>query len=184
MPDPAWTNQYSMNQSPEGNGFSRTLYGTPVITEVTGGSPANRRVEINSNNGSVVFITSQVPSLNDDTGATVEMIVDVSGAGNAGFELTFLNRYIGVQIYTNRITIQAGNGLQEAATPSNASNVTIRLIYAAGQCSIYRNGSLVGTYAVAVNANSFQRVLWWGEEGGTQIFRALRYWVGGAMAPG
>lgn len=33
-------------------------------------------------------------------------------------------------------------------------------------------------------ANLVERVLWWGEGGGTQVSNILRYYTGGAVAPG
>jgi hypothetical protein len=185
VPDPTWTSQYNLAQTPEANGFTRTLYDNPVVNAVTGGSPANRRVEINSDAGSCVFVTSAVPSLDGDTGVTAEVVVASSGSGNAGFEVTFLDRAIGVQVYADRITV--ADGLNEPAsfpTAANTANTTVRLTYQSGTARVYRNGTLLATLTPPFLGMPFQRVLWWGEEGGTQVWRALRYWSGGAMAPG
>jgi hypothetical protein len=192
MPDPAWTQQYQFNQSPEGNGFTRRLYRTPIVTEVTGGNPANRRVEIDSTNGDAVFITSAVPSLDSSVGATAEMVVNVTGAadGNAGVELSFLDRAVLLMVYPNKIGISAaqedGQIEQEVATASNAPDTEVRMtLDASKDLRIYRNDALIlGPISTQTKTKPFQRVLWWGESGALVTFRALRYYLGGAVIPG
>lgn len=191
MPNPNWTAEYAFNALPEANGFTREVVGAPVQTIVTSGSPANRRVELQSDQGSVIFHGAGIP-LNEVVGATMECIVNVTGVGDAGFELTFLERHIGIQIYASRVTVTLPDGQEphEILTPSNGSNTTFRatLIRIAGVATLnlHRAGAPVpiGTFIVPAYSHASPRVLFWGEEGGTQIFRALRYWLGGAMAPG
>src|SRR5574341_700713 len=133
MPDPVWSAQYQMNQAPEANGFTRVLYGAPLVTEVTGGSPAQRRVEIASDAGSAVFVTSSVPSLDDTIGVTAELVARSGAPGNVGFECTFLDRALGVRMYADRIFVDIpgdapGSGINlEIATAGNAAaDVTLR----------------------------------------------------------
>jgi hypothetical protein len=192
MPDPSWSFQYNYAQTPEGNGFARELYGNPAITLVTGGSAANRRVTVDSGGGDAVFLTSQVPSLSQTTGATAEMVVAVSGAanGNAGVEMTFLGRAVMLQVHPSKVSVTIaadaeGEQHHEIPTASNAGDTTIRFVYWPDTtCSVYRNGVLLGTFPTYASARPFQRFLWWCEAGATATFRAMRLWVGGAMAPG
>ena len=191
MPDPVWTSSYNYAQSPEQNGFTRTLYNDPVVTEITSGNPANRRVEINSNNGDVVFLTSSVPSLDSSVGATAEAVVNVSGAGDAGFELTFLNMGTLIQVLQNSILLSFCNdfgGYQEFlfSTSPNNVDITIRFtVDGSRQARLYRNTVLIdGPRTIPVCIKPFQRVLWWGESGGTQIFKGMKYYIGGAVVPG
>ena len=188
MPDPIWTNQYSFSQTPEQNGFTRILYDAPLLTIQTTGPTANRRVEINSDAGSAVFQISNVPSLTTLLGATAEIIAAISGPGNAGIELTFQDRYFGVQVYENRITVAVDDGQgphEVAAGQSNSGNTTIRVTVSPDfTLRVYRAGVLVDTRALPGTEKPLPRVLFWGEEGGTQIFRTLRYYIGGPVAPG
>ena len=192
MPDPNWTLNASFSQTPESNGFTRETYGAPVINQVTTGPQANRRVEVNTDAGGVVWKTSQVPSLDPAIGCTLEYVCSCSGAGNAGIELTFLSRAVMVQVYQNKIvSILASDGIPqqvitEAATASNASDTTVRVTFdSSNNIRVYRNGTLIiGPVAVPVCVKPFQRILWWAEEGGTQIFKQVKAWLGGAMAPG
>lgn len=192
MPDPVWTQQYAFNQSPEGNGFTRQLYNSPVVNEVTGGNPANRRVEIDSTNGDAVFLTSAVPSLDSTVGATIEMTVAVSGNenGNAGFELTFLDRAVLVMIFPNKIGLTVAQDVgqfdQEIATASNAADTEIRVTFDATKAlRVYRNDVLIaGPISTQTAVKPFQRVLWWCEAGALATFRVMRYYLGGAVIPG
>lgn len=183
--DPVWTATYNFGNTPENNGFTRQVNGG-VVTTVTGGTPANRRVEINSTNGEAIFLTSNVPSLNMNVGATVQMTVAVSGTGNAGVELTFLDRAFGIQVYANRITVAIldGNGAQEVSALANTGDTIIRATVSPDlTLRVYRNNLLISTKTLGPTTQPFQRVLWWGEEGGVQIFRQLAYYIGGAVAP-
>lgn len=193
MPDPVWTQQYNLQQTPEQNGFTRTLSGSPTVTTQTSGPAANRRVEVNSNNGDCVFLTSQVPALDATVGATAESVCSCSGAGNAGFELTFLSRAFLVMVFENRIDVTIcrdgapqPSDEQSIPTASNGSNITLRFTTdGSSNLRVYRNGVLIlGPTPLPACVKPFQRVLWWGEAGGTQIFRAFRYYIGGAVEPG
>lgn len=188
MPDPVWTAEYDFSSTPEANGFTRVLYNTPTLTLVTSGSPANRRVEVNSDQGSVVFVTSSIPSFDDSVGATGEAGLAVSGTGDAGFEMTFLNRAMLIQIFQSSllVTLAGDTGEQnyEFVTGDNTANTLWRATYQSGQLRVYRAGVLVaGPLTVPVAIKPFQRFLWWGEGGGAQVFRKLVYYVGGAVAP-
>jgi hypothetical protein len=180
-----WTAQYDTNKSPEANGFGRKVYSTPVVTEVTSGNPSQQRVEINSNNGSVVFLTSSVPSLNDVTGITIELVCRSGTPGNVGLQCTFLQRAVGLRIYADRIFVDAPGPVAEILTADNSqADISVWLSYADGFLNLYRNGLLIaGPLAVPAGSKPFQEVLWWGEEGGTQTVRALRYSIGGSFAP-
>jgi hypothetical protein len=187
MADPVWTQQYALNQTPEQNGFTRTLYGSPTVNTVTGGTPSSRKVEILSTaSDSCVFSTSNVPAINSSVGITAEIIASCTGAGDAGFECTFLDRYVGVQLYSNKITIVISNGQAESVFPTaaNTADTTVRFTYSPdGTGRVYRNAVLISAFAIPAETKPFQRVLWWGEGGGTQVFKALRYYLGGPVAP-
>lgn len=193
MPDPAWTMQYQWNQPPEGNGFTRRLIGSPVVVETIGGNPASRNVEITSNNGDCVFLTSQVPALDSTVGVTAEMQVAVNGSGDAGFELTLLDTIIMANVFENEVNLYCPTGDGGASgfnltetTDSNAADTLFRLLIdGSKRASLYRNGVAVWVNVQCpVLTRSFQRVLWWGEGGGTQKFNILRYYAGGAVIPG
>jgi hypothetical protein len=194
MPDPNWTAEYNTGNTPEQNGFSRTLYNSPVVTATTSGPPAGRNVEINSDNGDAVFITSQVPSLDPTLGASAEMDVEVVGAGDAGFEMTFLNSAVLVNIFQNSVNVSIptgddGTGASETdvATADNgdAPHTWRYLFDSSRNVSLYRDEVLVvGPIAASTITKPFQRVLWWGEGGGTQTYWGFRYYTGGAVIPG
>lgn len=192
MADPVWTNQYNTALGPEQNGIftQANVYSVAsTINSITSGNPSNRRLEIVGSdvNSGAVWITSQVPTLDPNIGVTIETLVQVSGDNdcNAGYELTFLDRAIGVQVHQNRITIQVqdGQGLHTFLTADNSGQTRVRLTYANGIASIYRNASLVGTISVPSVTFPSQRVLYWAEGQGTVIYRELKYFVGGAVAP-
>jgi hypothetical protein len=196
MPDPVWSSQYNYGQTPENNGFTRELYGSASLNLVTGGQAANRRVEVTSQpGGGYVFTTSNVPSLDGTIGATGEAVCNPgSGAGHCGFEMTFLDRAVFVQIFADRVEVECcGDPPNQhvyltVQTASNVSDLTWRFTYAAGQFKVYRSGVLVADVAAPVCAKPFQRFLWWAEGSGsgvsTQTFRALRLYTGGAVQPG
>jgi len=193
MPDPAWTAQYNLAQTPEGNGFTRRDYNSPVVTLTTGGQPANRKVVIDSTNGDTVYTTSNVPSLDSGVGATAEMMVSVTGAveGDAGIELTFLDRAVLVQIYPNKIVTSicndlTGNVEQTFPTASNGTDTLIRVTFdATKNLRVYRAGVLLaGPLSTAGCVKPFQRVLWWGESGAIATFKQFKYYIGGAVVPG
>ena len=200
MPDPAWTKDYNMGNLPEDNGFTGVLTNSPVILFQTTGNPNNRRVEINSDNGDAVFITSSVPSLDMTFGATLEAEGSVSGSGDAGFELTFLDLAILVNVMENSVSLSIPPGTdapggagsfvdgQEIIVPTAPNNVrtTWRVtIDPDRDWRVYRGLVLVaGPIATHFIIKPFQRILFWGEEGGVQIFNGMRYFIGGAVEPG
>ncbi len=192
MPDPNWTSEYQFNQPPESNGFTRTIYNTPVVTEVTGGNPSDRRVEINSDTGDCVFITSDVPSLDANTGVTLEASVSCTGSGDAGFELTFLDYAVLIMVWEDRVSISMPRGdngepsvEQDIPTAANSSPVLMRFTFDNQRLvRIYRDLSEIHSFTAHPVTKPFQRVLWWGEGGGVQLFNVLRFWTGGAMPPG
>jgi len=186
MPDPNWTSQYNFSTTPENNGFTRVLHGSPDINLVMTGQTANRRIEIDSTSGSAVFLLSNVPSLNITQGATVESLVSVNGAGDAGYELTFQGTFFGVQVYQNKITIVVndGNGPQEFVTDSNATDTIVRATVSPSSIlNVYRNGVLIATKAMPASSSQLPRVLFWGEDGGIQTFKSLKFYIGGPVAP-
>jgi hypothetical protein len=191
MADPNWSAQYNFGQTPEQNGFTRVLYGEPTVSLVTSGNTANRRIDINSDTGDVIFLLSTVPNLNNKTqGATVEVVAAVTGAGNAGFELTFQTNHFGIQIYSDKITVTI-NDRQEphefAIGQSNETNTTVRATVtpdgADGTLRIYRNAVLVDTRALVPSDQPLPRVLFWAEAGGSQTIRAMKFYIGGPVAP-
>lgn len=190
MADPVWTAQYNYSQTPETNGFSRTLYKTPVVTVVTSGPVANRRVEINSASGDVVFITSNVPSLDPSIGATAEAVVSVTGPGDAGFELTFLTRALMLQVYATGVGLTVCDDIggekhyRVKTAPNNVDTKFRMTLDGSNNVHVYREGSgVIGPVSAEQCEKPFQRVLWWGESSGTQTFKAMKYYIGGAVAP-
>ena len=189
--DPNWTAQFIFSQAPEANGLTRTLYGTPTVTSITTGSAANRRLIIDSAGGDCVFTTSQVPSLDSTVGATIEFTIAQTGAGDAGFELTFLNRAFGVEIHETSVTVRIcqdaapGEITQSASTALNTTDVLWRLtVDGSSQLRLYRAGTLIiGPVTVPGCVKPFQRVLFWGEGGGTSVWKKVAYYIGGAVAP-
>jgi hypothetical protein len=193
MPDPTWTEEYNLQSSPEVNGFTRQLDGSPVVNEVTSGNPSQRRVEIDSTNGDAIFVTSNVPAFDKTVGATLEADVQCTGTGDIGFEITFLDGVCLAMIWQDRITIEFPTGQTipgaeyEAAGQDNSTNpVKVRLLAKPdGNFECYRDGVLIlGPLPYSDAVRSFQRFLWWGEGGGTQKMRGIRYYLGGAVAPG
>ncbi len=198
MPDPSWTMQYLMNQTPEGNGFTRQFCYSQqaIVTEVTGGNPADRRVEIDATAGpqaGVVFATSQVPSLDSSIGITAEMIVNVSGDpnGDAGIELTFLDYALLLCIYPNKLNVYCGGDGQNSINtdvptpPNNVDTLWRILFYPNHTMEVYRAGILVyGPVLMPISTMAYQRVLWWAESGALAVFKAFRYYLGGAVIPG
>lgn len=184
MPDPVWSSQYNYGSTPEQNNFTRVQYQTPVLTLQQTGPGANRRVELNTNGGSMVFVASSVPNILENVGATAEMICSTNGAGDVGFELRLLQHVFGIRVYVDRIFVDVPGAITEHLTASNAADVTIRITYGAGTMSLYRNGVLVVTRAIPQVINASQSFMFWGEEGGTQIFRAMKLYLGGPVAPG
>lgn len=196
MPDPVWTSQYSTSNTPENNGYTRRTKNSPTINEVRTGTVSNRRVEINSTNGEAVFETTNAPALNSATGATLEVMLNVSGTdaeSHAGCELTFSNRAVIFQVHPNacRVTIAGDNGTgqeYDIATAANNSDILWRATYsgtATNQFRLYRAGTLVaGPYNLSTTTKPSARILWWVEAGATATFKAIKTYVGGAVAPG
>lgn len=189
MADPVWSSAYNFGNTPENNGFTRTVNGG-VVTLTTTGPAAGRKVSINSDAGDAVCLTSSVPSLSEGVGATAQAIVAVTGAGDAGFELDFLNHNVQVLIKANSVVISLGddaNGNQntEIPTASNGTATTIRLtVDSSGNIRVYRNTVLIfGPTQWPTSVSPFQRVLFWGEGGGTQVFTQMNSYLGGAVAP-
>lgn len=196
MPDPVWTEEYNMGNSPEANGFTRTLQNSPIITENSIGNPANRNVEINSDNGNAIFLTSVVPSLIIPPGATLEAEGSVSGSGDGGFELTFLDCAILVNVFENLVNYSMPSGVdnqgnpvsfieEDVSTASNNTRIIWRVTIDMNRIwNIYRAGVLVaGPISAHFLTKPFQRILWWGEGGGLQTFYSMKYYIGGAVAP-
>ncbi len=191
MADPVWTNQYNTSLDPDQNGTFTQQVGqynpASTLNIIKTGQQANRRLEItgSSTSSGAVWITSQVPTLDPNVGVTIESLVQVSGDDqcNFGYELTFLDRAIGLQVHQNRITVQVqdGQGLHIFNTADNSGQTRVRLTYGAGNANVYRNAVLLGTIAVPSTPFPSQRVLYWQEGQGTVIIRELKYFVGGAV---
>lgn len=190
MPDPAWSYEYNVAKTIEENGFTRTLYRTPIITETTSGNPTERGVHVDSSDGDAVFLTSTIPALDVSAGATLEVVVSVSGPGDAGVELTFLGLAIVCNIYLNQVELSLAGGVQEFqfATAINNPDVTWRLTFEGtsngNNIRIYRDGVLVGGPVPSLALiKPFQRVLWWVEGGAVAKFKSVKFYVGGAVEP-
>lgn len=193
MPDPNWNKSYNWSLPPENNGFTRVLYREPVVDIITGGNPSTRNVTIVSNSGDCVFITDQVPSFDSNIGVTAEANIYCEGNGDAGFEVTFLDTVISLLVYENHIEFYCPRGDNNEPTiyfsvntDSNINGALYRLIVnGSKQCAIYRNGVEIIPLTLLNNISKpFQRLLWWGEGGGTQKFDVLQYYAGGAVIPG
>lgn len=194
MPDPNWTQSYNYANSPENNGFTRVLTNSPVISEISSGPPADRRLEIDSNNGAAVFLTSQVPTLDPQIGITAEYRARVSGTGNAGIEATFLNAAVLLMLYADRLELSIPTDrpdnsdriLVSVSGLNNTVDTVIRLTFSAARAvTIYRNGTaLTGPWTAPTLNKPSQRLLFWGEAGGTQVFTLMRWYQGGPVAPG
>jgi len=134
--DPNWTYVYDLAKTPTANNFTQTFSVNPaLVTIVNTGNPANRRVEINSSSGDAIFITSIIPSLDSVTGATAEFNLAISGPGDGGFELTFLNRAFGINVFQDKVLLdvcgdaQASGVFIEVATPSNTVDTLWRVTW-------------------------------------------------------
>lgn len=193
MPDPNWTAEYNYGNTPEANGFSRTLYNTPIVTEIISGNPSNRRVEIDSDNGDAVFLTSNIPAFDPTVGATGEVEVSCNGSGDVGFEITMLDMAVGINIWETFIELYHPVGddgtpgwTEQALGLDNSVLTLVRVVIDGSRnVSLYRNGSLIlGPVVAPIISKPFQRFLWWGEGGGTQEFRNKKFYIGGGVIPG
>lgn len=201
MATPAWTAQYNFGNTPEQNGFTRIVSDAATLVLTQSGPTAGRKLTVNCTNAddSVVLVTSTVPSLSESIGATAEAIVAVSGATlgiyppDAGFELDFLNHNIQILVQQTAIVVSLGDDALAAnqnttvPTADNSTATTIRLtVDNAGNVRVYRNTVLIfGPVAWPVAVSPFQRVLFWGENGGpsSMVFTEMAYYLGGAVAP-
>lgn len=200
MPDPAWSAEYNMGQTPEQNGFTLDASSNATITLVTSGNPSLRRIEIDTSGGTQgIYRTTQIPALDEDVGVTVEADVEMSAAasGSAGFELTFLTYAILADVFESvehpDQTVGPGVNINEpggfdviAKTDSFTTARKLRMLFHPNKTvELYFDGTqLIGPTAAMTVVKPFQRVMFWGEGGGTQIFRGFRYYTGGAVAPG
>jgi hypothetical protein len=199
MADPTWDDQYDYSKSPEDNGFTRTIYKKdksptgkdPVVTETKTGPSANRKVEVDSTDGNVIFIAENPSGMDEDTGVTVDAMVSVTGVGHAGVELTFRNTAILIDIWESNVQIYCPKGRstvpwthQDIATASNAKAI-FRITYKKSEgVALYRNGlHLFGPTKTPQIPKPYNRILWWGEDGGTQTFHDLKYYFKGVSAP-
>jgi len=185
MPDPSWTLVYNFKHTPEWNRFTRNLYGSPIVQE------NSQNLTLDTNNGDVAFVTSDVPSLDMSLGATLEIEASTTLTGDIGAEFTFLDAAFGFRIYLNKVIVDIVSNnwppyiWREVATADNSSPTLWRLtIDNTRQLRLYRATVLiVGPESIPVKTCPFQRVLFWGEEGGVQTFTKMAFWLGGAMAP-
>lgn len=189
MPDPNWSVQYTTNQTPEQQGFTRKFNSgiEPSIVLVTGGNPSLRRIEVNTDNGGdVAFLTTNVPAFNSTVGFTAEMLVSVVGPGDAGFEATFLDMFVGLNIFQNKAVLERLSlGSIEVATPPNNVEVLWRATFDGSMIRIYRAGALViGPVTPAFSNPPFQQFQFWAEGGGTVVFKTMKYYIAGAVEPG
>src|SRR6266705_5828429 len=179
MADPVWTFTYSMNQTPEGNGFTRVIHAPdPVVTLVTGGAPANRRIEVDTSaGGDISFLISTVPALDDVVGMTAEALCNVSGPGDVGFESTFLTLDVQLIILEPSATLLlVGQPGITVATASNNADILWRITYGGAldqNIRVYRAGILtIGPQAPVFQTNPFQQFQFFVEGGSVGIFKS------------
>lgn len=189
MPDPAWSTQYNFATTPESNGFTRIPYPSPAtVTLTTGGTPSQRKVTLTESDPrqGVSFVLSSLPSLNKTNGFTAEIDVQVSGSGNAGVELRYNDGAASLCVYQSSIRLTIVPGDWSVPTADNSGRTVVRLTCDGSRnVNVYRNGSLViGPVQMPVTELDQNTYQWWGEEGGQQVFWAMRGYWGGAVAPG
>jgi len=197
MPDPAWTFEYNMSQSPAQNNFTERLIRSPVVTYQTSGNPANRRIEVDSTNGDAIWLSSTVPSLDLSLGTTMEWLASVNGPvfGDIGVELRFGDRAASVVAYPDAIDwIINGQGPQPPdvspiPTPNNGGDVLWRLLLNPSPnptMEVYRAGvQVIAPLSVPLSStHPFEQILFFCEGGATGIFRELKIFLAGAVVPG
>lgn len=184
MPDPVWTGQYDLTKSPEAKGFARWSQGDPVVTLVTAGQAANRRVEIQTDAGNI-YIQRAVPSL-VRAGFTLEIEAASVGAGAAGIEVALPELAFSLFVREAAIDVLVcdGQGPRSFPTASNAAGCRLRVTFDGTVARAYRNGVLVVQGNAPDLPLPWRYVGFFAEGGGTQAFRAVRWYVGGAVAPG
>ncbi len=193
MPDPDWTLEYNMAQDPAGNQFTGQFKGSVAVNPVTSGNPANRRLEIDTTGGGgVVYIQDNEPILFDpDVGLTGEVVLSVAG-GNAGFEFTFLDRAILLDVQSNNVEIystgsEGSTNFAVDMTIERRIRVTLSNV---PEAVVYIDGvQRIGPAPVFTTLSKpVKRFLFWGEvfqgTGGLITFRELKNFVGGPVAPG
>lgn len=202
MPTPSWTFSYNMAQTPEQNGFTRLNQSPPmpVINLVTGGNPANRRIEVttiaaNPDQGiqanDIVFLINNIPNFDVAIGMTAEALLSVSGVGDVGFEARFIGIAISVSIFQDRVRLEAPwlstvPTYIEAPTLPNDVNVLWRTTFDGADARIYRAGVLaLGPVAIPLRVAALPQsnFMFWFENGGTGIIKAMNFFIGGAVVP-
>lgn len=191
MPDPVWDWTYSTANTPEVNGFTLTADSVAgAVTAVTSGNPANRRVDIDGSIGNAIYLRTNVPALDSQFGGTFEIEAEFSGgvAGQSvlGVEATFQDAGIVLDILPDEIALSFPGGPLVITGMANGPRALYRLAFTNSRAvSVYKNGAQVGTTeVVGTVVKPARRVLWWGEGPGIKRIWAMRYYLGGGVAPG
>jgi len=192
MPTPVWTAQYDFTQTPVQNGFTEFDTGSPSVTTTS------TSLAVDSSHGDAVFVTV-LPAFtfSSSVGMTAEATVAVSGSTvgiyppDAGFEIDFLNQQVQILIQPSAVEISVsedviGNVNTTVATASNIAAIAWRVtVDGTGVLKLYRAGILVaGPIQLLTSTTSFERFLFWGEQGVVVTFTEMNYYNGGAVPPG
>lgn len=193
MPTPSWSFTYNMAQTPEANGFTRLIHSPdPIITLVTSGTPANRRIEVNTDGGGdLICLINNVPSFSVANGMTAEALINVAGAGDVGFEARFIGLAISVSIFSGKVRLeipfsQTTPTYVEAATAANNADILWRTTFDGSNARIYRAGVLVlGPVSMIVKVGEMPQAnfMFWFEGGGTGIIKSMNFFIGGPVVP-
>lgn len=116
-----------------------------------------------------------------DKNITIDVTVSVSGEGYAGFELTFADGAVLVDIFENSVEISCPGGLNaflfSAATPPNSLPIPWQLSYdlSGAVASVFRDSSLItDPFTVPFEpAKKIPRILFWAEQGGEVAFHNI-----------
>lgn len=190
MADPLWSYQYDVNLTPEQNDLTRVLRDSPSVVPVTEGTPANRSIQIDGTNGDVVFITNKVPNLELNFGATVEVTLFLSAAGNPngdfGVQVGFADRVILLDVFPDRVMIEQGDEFPTTIqTAPNNSDVVWRILVAPGGiATVYRNRLLIAgpIQLPVVFSRQPATFMFWCEGGAIGTIKSVKYFIGGAVA--
>lgn len=202
MPTPNWSYAYQTSQTPEANGFTRLNQTPPmpVVTLVTGGSPAQRRIEVTTipndpdtgqQANDIVFLINNVPSFDVSRGMTAEAMLNVSGAGDVGFEARFIGVALSVCVFQNRVTLEAPwkpdlPTYFEAATANNNADLLWRTTFDGANAMIYRAGvAVLGPIPIPLRIAALPQAnfMFWFEGGGVGIIKQMNFFIGGAVVP-
>lgn len=184
MPDPTWSFEYDFSKTPEQNLLFRTEYSDPALTLFTHGG--NKRLEINSDSGDMIFTTAFQPTFHEPM--TVEILMSVNGAGDGGFEATMAGKAFAIAVTEDDVSVTLPADISPYTntipTSSNTTDILWRATYDGSDFRLYRNTSLVeGPESCPNYTYPVQRFLFWGESGGTVVFKKISYSIGTAISP-